>query len=113
MYHGGHDKGEGVAASAQGGPFGNGLQAVVDVQVEELAYHVRRLGIGDDGHFGITQQQVLNQGTMVGFHVVHHKVVEFAAIQHGGHILEKLSAHRGVGGVEQHGLFVHQDIAVV
>ena len=50
---------------------------------------------------------------MVGFHVVHHQIVEFAAIQHGGHILEKLCSHSCVGSVQKHGFLVQQDIAVI
>ena len=88
-----------MAACTQGGTFGNGLQTVVDIQVEELPNHRGGFGVGDNGYFGIAQKQVFYQGAMVGFHVVHHQVVEFAAIQHSGHILKKLSAHCGIGGV--------------
>ena len=100
MHHGCHDEGQRVAASAEGRAFAHGLQTAFDVHIKELPYHVRRLGVGDNGHFGMAQQQVFHQGAVVGFHVVHHKVVQFASGQNGFDVLKELPAYSRVGRVE-------------
>ena len=50
---------------------------------------------------------------MVWLHVVDDKVIQFAAGEYTFHILKELLGDGGIGGVEQHGLLVKEQVAVI
>ena len=50
---------------------------------------------------------------MVRLHVVHDQIVQLAAIQGGGNVLQELCANAGIGGVQQGGFFIQNHIGVV
>ena len=102
-----------MLAAAERTAFGDGLEPAVEVEIEGLADHGGSLGGGDHGEFGVTEHQVLNEGAVVGFHVVDHEVVEFAACENALDILKELLGNGGIGGVQEHGLLVEEQIAVV
>ena len=45
--------------------------------------------------------------------MVDHQVVQGTAVQYGLHVGDELPAHRPVGGIEEDGLLVQQDIGVI
>ena len=99
---------QGVALLHQQGALDGG-----GITGEESLQHGHGLGVADDLGAGPAQQHFLDHGGVVGLHVIHHQIVQAAAVQRSGHILQELGAHRNVGGVHQRGLFVHDDIGVV
>ena len=113
MDHGGVDKGHGVLAEALGVPLGHLLDGA-GVQAEaELIEEGHRLGGGDDLHVGPAQENLLDGSGVVGLHVVDDQIVQGTAVEDSLHVGDKLPAHRPVGGVEEDGLLVQQDIGVV
>ena len=83
------------------------------VEIKELVDHGKRLGVPDQLHIRITQEQLLDHGTVVGLHMVYDEIVQGAAIQDCLDILKELAAYRIVRGVEEYSLLVHQKVGVV
>ena len=79
---------------------------------EELDDHVPGHGAAEHLHVGIAQDDLLDLGGVVGLHVVDDQIVERAAAQRVGDVLAEGMAHRGVGGIEQDGPFVAEQVAV-
>ena len=111
--HGGGHEGEGVAAGAEGVALVDQVQAAADVEVKELLHHFGDLLVADDGHVGIAQHQLRQGGGVVHLHVLHDDIVQLAAAEHVGHVLQILAGGGGVHRVEHDGLVVQQDIGVV
>ena len=111
--HRGFYKAKIVTAGGENFPFLGLHPAAVHIKVKKLLDHVPGGHVADDLHLGITQYQILQNGGMVRLHVVDKYIVQFAAIQHSGHIFKKHLGDRLVNGIEQDGLFVQQDIGVV
>ena len=102
-----------MAAGGQSVGLANNHQAAVEVEAEELAYHIGSLGVGDDFSLRVAQNSLLYGGSVVGLQVVDDYVVELAAGKGCGYVVHKLRHHGEVGAVEQHRLLVKQHIAVV
>ena len=111
--HRGVDKGHRVLAEALGIPLGHLLDGAGVQAKAELVEQSDRLGSGDDLHVGPAQQNLLDGGGVVGLHVVDDQIVQGAAVEDGLHVGDELPAHRPVGGVEEDGLLVQQDVGVV
>ena len=112
VYHGRHCEDQRMCASAEGVALFDELD-VGRFGAEELFHHLGGFGGGDHSGVRVAQQEVHERCRMVGFHVMHHHIVEPATVEGGDHVLEKLRCHAGVGGVEENGFRVQQQVAVV
>ena len=108
-----HDELQGVAAGAEGVALLADADAIVIGMAEKLADHGLGHGGAKDLHMGEAQHQILQLGGVVRLHVVHHDVVQGAAIQGVVQIFPELADHLGVHRVKQDGLFVQKQVAVV
>ena len=113
MDHRGVDKGDGVLAEALGIPLVDLLDGAGVQPEAELVEQRHRLGGGDDLYLRPAQEDFLNRGGVVRLHVVDDQIVQGTAVQNGLDIGEELAADRPVGGVEQDGFLVQQDVGVV
>ena len=111
--HGGHDKLQGVPSGAEGIPLLAHMDAVVIGMAEELTDHGLGHGGTQDLHLREPQHQVLQLGGVIGFHMVHHDVVQGTAIQAVVQVFPELPDHLGVHRVKEHGFFIQQQVAVV
>ena len=89
------------------------LQAAVNVKGEEILHHRARLGVADDGDFRVTQDKLADRGGVIRLHVLHDEIVERASGKHVVDILKEQAADGLVDGIDQHGLFVEQQIGVI
>ena len=111
--HGGGHEAEGVAAGLQHLAFlddlaGQGLQLR-----EELVHEGEGLHAADQGGAGIQLRDGGQRGAVVGLHVQDDDIVERAPGEGGGEILQELVGDGDVRGVEEHGLLIRHEIAVV
>ena len=113
VHHRGHDEGEAVAAGAEGVALLDQMYAVGEVGGEEAREHVAYLCVADNFGLGIAQGDVLDGGGVVGLHVGDYQVVELAAAQDVGHVVEEVVRHGLVNRVEEYGLLVEYEIGVV
>ena len=102
-----------MAAGAEGVHLLDQHGAAVDVEGEELLNHLYRLGVADDFHLGIAQNQLLNGAAVVGLHVVDDEIVQPAPVQYVGDVFEELVADALVHSVQQDGFLVQQYVGVV
>ena len=102
-----------MAAGAEGVHFLDQHGAAVDVEGEELLNHLYRLGVADDFHLGIAQNQLLNGAAVVGLHVVDDEIVQPAPVKYVGDVFEELVADALVNRVQQDGFLVQQYVGVV
>ena len=110
--HGRRHKVQGVPSGGQRLPLLDNGDAPRQLRPEELADHGLGHGAAQHLRLGIVPQQVSQLRCVVRLHVVHHHVVQLPSRQGVGQVLPKRMAHRAVHRVEQHGLFVCQQIAV-
>ena len=113
MDHGGHDEGEAVAAGVQRVALLDQHRAGGEIHAQKLLHHGLDLGVADDLGLGIALQQQLLGGGVVRLHVLHHQVVQLAAVQGMGHILQKYAVHGLVHRVEEDGLLVEKQVRVI
>ena len=111
--HGRHDERERVPAGTQRVHLADDHGAGLDVEREEVFDHRERFLIADDLHIGVTQNEILHQRAVVGLHVVDDQIVERAAGEHVLDVFKENAAHRAVGGIQQHCLFIEQQIRVI
>ena len=110
-HHGEHE--------AQGVSAGGDLVALLDLQfvlgldVVEVVQHVERLAVPDDGDLGPGLQDLGDARPVVGLHVVDDEVVQVPPVQGGAEVAPVLSRDGRVAGVQQAGLLVLDQIAVV
>ena len=115
VYHGGHHKGQLVLAQVQrvalfyhqGIVNGGAVGRVVHLQ------HGQGFGVHHQAQVRPAHQHGFDHGGVVRLHVVHDQIVQLAAIQGGGNVLQELCANAGIGSVQQGGFLVQNHIGVV
>ena len=88
-------------------------RALGNVKVVELREHLRSLGGADQLGLRVAAHDGVDHGAVVRLHVLHDHVVERTAVQRMNDVLDELTADGLVRRIEQHGLVIEQDIAVV
>ena len=88
-------------------------RALGNVKVVELREHLRSLGGADQLGLRVAAHDGVDHGAVVRLHVLHDHVIERTAVQRMNDVLDKLPADGLVRRIEQHGLVIEQDIAVV
>ena len=77
------------------------------------ADHLERLGVADDPQVGVAQPQGRDRRGVVGFHVVHHEVVDLPLADHFADVLEQAAAESLLHGVDEGDLLADDQIGVV
>ena len=113
VHHGSHDEVESVLPGREGIPFFYGNCPAVQVKVKELTDHGEGLGIPDELHIRIAQDQFVDHSAVVRLHVVHYEIIQSASVQYGFHILKELAANGIVRGVKENGLLIKEQIGIV
>ena len=88
-------------------------RALGNVKVVELREHLRSLGGADHLGLRVAAHDGVDHGAVVRLHVLHDHVIERTAVQRMNDVLDELTADGLVRRIEQHGLVIEQDIAVV
>ena len=112
MHHGRGDKSKTVFARGKDVPLLDGFD-VRAVEGEEIFHHLHRLGACDDRCPGIALDQPQKCCGVIGFHMVDDKVVEFPSVQRSGNVFQIEIGDGGVHRIEQHRLFIEQQIGIV
>ena len=82
-------------------------------KAEVIFQHLRHLLIGDDGRGRVLFEHARKRGGMIGLHVMHDDIVERPAAQRIGKIFKKEVGYGEIHRIEQHRLFVRQQIGIV
>ena len=113
VHHRCHDKGECVPAGGEYVALLDRDGVGVERKVIKLPDHGHGLGVPDDLERRIAEQQLTDNGAVVGLHVVDDQIVERPPAEHMGDILQEQIRHGAVNGVEQNRLLIHHQIGVV
>ena len=108
-----HYKGELVMPQIQDIPLLDGDHPLLHREVVELGHQAKGLAVAHQLHAGVAAAELLDVGAVVRLHVVDDQVVRLPVAQGGGHILQILGGHAGVGGVQNGYLLIQDHIAVV
>ena len=113
VHHGGHGEPQGVAAGAQGAALGHDHLPVGPVGAEELPQHGAGFGVYHQLQVGPEGGQPGDLGAVVRLHVADDQIIQRAAGQQGGKVLQPGLGHGGIHRIQQQGLFVQDQVGVV
>lgn len=89
------------------------LQSVLRLYVVEVLHHVKHLGVADDGDVWPGLQDLDEACTVVRLHVVDYKEVQVPAVEGGMEVSSVLGGNRRVARIQQAGLPIFDEVAVV
>ena len=89
------------------------LDDVLRPDVVEVLHHVEGLAVPDDGDVRPGLQDLGDACAVVGLHVVDHEVVQVPSVQRGAEVPPELGGDGCVAGVQEAGLLVPDEVAVV
>ena len=100
-------------AGSQRFAFLNHLNLNTFRNIHKLFHEAGSLHAANDDGVRPTHQHLLQGGQMVGFHVMDNDVVESAAGQHCGQVLQELGAYRLIDRVQKHRLLIEEDVGII
>ena len=85
----------------------------IHIKVEKLLHHLKCLRVSDQREIRVAEQQLLDQRTVIRFHVIYDQIIQRPSIQHMSQIFKKLSADRTVRRIQKNCFFIHYHIRVI